>query len=581
MYRKSKFVILMLIFISLAACSPTEVNEPVIESDRVTEVPESNESAASIKTGEGATAQAEVDGQEEGAAAESKPIDNILPKLPALTASNAALGGESMNRDSANMFDGVEFVLTAEIPQTPSDVFVVERTYSDVTVETVREIASQFQFSGQIYQKQLPMRFLKNAEINADGTLAHKPFYLFSENDQFAMIDGSLWINFGQTHDGRVQADLSMPPEFSGSTLPEYEFIKFTEELLSTHTFIDFDYTLRGDAYGNVSVTPRYGDIWADAPIMGFYFGVDQDRQPVLRSMHMDLYDPIVLVDDYPIRSAAAAWEALETGLEQEYINWFFAGGVMPVQPFPSQGLQLRSWSSDIDTDAETVTHIYGSPTVYNPVGEDGLSLVFLDGTLIQGLDDIGVMVATNESDLFRFDGKYVAADGKKVFVAESAVPLSYEDQLYYVEGKAVHDGERVLIETVDRGRFQLNNAPADLPDGFELFVNGYRNGEAADGTPLLDWQYISEGVAYSNELPRVTPPSADANETGLGTITVDHIELTYGIIWSQIDETSTEVESSWSNLLIPVWHFSGSATNGTDLFFRVPAIAPEYFSQN
>ena len=123
---------------------------------------------------------------------ESIPLDESLPKLPNLISSSGGAGGGpvaqsgpvaeiaveseasldaddplsgSLIIDPFNMFEGTEFVLATELPQSPNGMLVVKRTRSSMTAELAREIANRFGFTGTIYQEQLPIQFMDGKKM--------------------------------------------------------------------------------------------------------------------------------------------------------------------------------------------------------------------------------------------------------------------------------------------------------------------------------------------------------------------------------------------------------------------------------
>ncbi|MFT7587767.1 MAG: hypothetical protein ACI9EW_004211, partial [Cellvibrionaceae bacterium] len=500
MYRKSVLTTLILIVAALAACSPAGIEETVtainpndgvlrevIEAGEADEElvleqnsdDESPEVPVAEETVEEAVVEPDEDVEdvedviEDESADESlTPIDESLAKLPVLANSGGGFGGGGIGTESSldveggvagsimidpfNMFEQAEFVLSAEFPPTPTGLIAFERTRSTMTVELARQIASDFQFTGGLYQQQLAFQMMEDVEIGDDGMFTDMPFYAFDGNRQLVMMQGSIWISYGQVDS--FDEPFPSPEDFSAE-----ELIAQTEALLATYRFIDFEYTLRSEPYGSVLMIPIYEGVSANTPLMGFYYTLDQAKNPVLQSMYMDVYSRIDAVGGYPLLSAEAAWQTLKPGLENGSVNWFISGEQISIEPSPpiTDYVEPKFWFPAQAVD--TAVNLYGYPTVFNPVGQDGMPIILVDDTVIQGPAEIGMMLATSEEGLFKFAGQYFLNDvGGRTFAAQSVVPLSYEDQLF-IQGVAVWEGDQLFVDSLDMGRVQLNNPPADL----------------------------------------------------------------------------------------------------------------------
>ena len=98
----------------------------------------------------------------------------------------------------------------------------------------------------------------------------------------------------------------------------------------------------------------------------------------------------------------------------------------------------------------------------------------------------------------------------------------------------------------------------------------------------MLDWQYVSEAIDYSEEGPiSIEPVPVDGfgfDDEMLSQITIDSFELGYGISWPQYSGEGVEYAPIQSNYLIPIWTFSGTGADGTEIQFEIPAVDAAYF---
>ncbi|MEM8861407.1 MAG: hypothetical protein AAGD96_24040 [Chloroflexota bacterium] len=607
-----RYILLALIMLLLVACSPTAVEEtsseldtPNTESESVLKPVEREETAeleeeiVEEQAPEPAEvveeAGDEVEDTDTEEAVESDPIDESLDKLPALAesgnggAAGPGVGGGAIADSSAGadvsgpvsgslvidpifMFENAELVLVTDFPESPVGMDVLERSRASMSADQARDLANKFGFDGPIYQEQLPIEMMAEANIGADGTIVDMPFLAFDDGSQLVLMSGSVWMNVWQnSEESIIQAD----------TMPEDGLLTLTEQILSSYDIINFDYELQVEPFGSVIVVPKYEGIETNNPIMGFYYALDENNAPTLQSMYMDLYSETNVFSQYPLLTAEEAWNNLKPGLEDGTVYWYFDSGPTPIDPLPAPGdfEQPRFWFPTYSTD-ETIS-LYGFPSVFNPVAQDAAPLILLGDTLIEGPLDIAMNISLGGEGVFKFTGSYVdGEDSTKRFFADLVELLPLQAQLF-VDGTIVIEGETVYVESPIFGRVILSNPPVDLPDGIPVFVSGYKTADDAEGLPILDWQYLNEFIDYGDQPIIAEPLPVDGvgfDQDGFGRIEIDQIELGYGISWPQYDETSREFQPITSDYLIPVWVFSGTTEDGTEIKFEAPAIDDAYF---
>ena len=633
MFKKKSILILTLFFTFLMACSPQFVEEtaevdqavvedalkPVVNEDKIAEEvevvkdPDSYPAPEAETTEEDSATEAEEVSLAEGYPEPEAPVVeettaeevvvSDLRKLPALAASGSGSGGapgpvggggeaiaesgaisaagdmveSSMMIDPVAMFAETQFVLAGDFPVTPDTLQVIERMRRPMTAELALELMQQNGFAGPLYQEQLSLDMIEEMEIAEDGSFRGMPFVGFDEERQITLMNGSLWIDT-MANVVREEFDLSQ-------TYPEAELIALTEAKIAELN-VDFEYELVVEPFGNVLVFPIYNGLTIKQPVMGMYFDFNGNGEPFIRSTFLDVYAESTVVGDYPLLTAEAAWANLMPSLADGAAFWNFDGGFFPIDPI----------ANDVEVDEPQVwlaqgvagqsANLYGYPLIYNPVADDSLPIIFVNGMRIEAPAEVGMLVATSPEGVFQIFGSYRDhGSGQLTFVADGARSIPYSSQLF-VQGTVSRDGDNVYIDSEANGRLQLLNAPADLPEGLQLFADGFQVGETEAGMPLFDWQYMSEFVDYGFEDDEVisldiAPIPVDGMGYGdidLSQVTIEAAEFGYGVSWPQYNEAEDMYAPIQSNYLIPVWTFSGVTADGSAISFEIPAVDSSYF---
>ncbi len=628
MQKKHIYPLLIFILAFLAACSPQQVEElveetnveevveealrPITEEELAEAYPEPESAVAEDSDSEADVAEAypapEVVEEAEEEMAEvvesdSAEVDGSLAKLPPLAQPSTPSGppsapssggggapaaslemagdvmGTSIMIDPSALFEQTTFVMPASYPTVPSNFMVMERIRSQASAELAQALAQQNGFALPIYQEQLPIDMIEEMSIAQDGTFRGMPFVAFSQDQRITIMDGSVWI------DTTNPADIIV---FDPSrTFEEDLLVTLANEHLATLD-LGIEYDLDVQPFGNVLVHPIVDGLRVNQPIIGLYYDYNASNEPFLRSMFMDLYSESNVIGEYPLLSAEAAWSNMLPGLSTGTVQWSIGDGTFPTEPIvndiESDVVEPLSWF--VGDGSDEARNLYGWPTVFNPVADDSLPLIFVNGTLIQAPAEAGMLIATSPQSVFKMTGSYVEGEnGQSSFAADSVTPIPFESQLF-LQGDVIREGDAVYVDSPDFGRVQLISPPIDLPEGVTVFVDGYQDGISEDGTTLLDWQYLSEAVDYSVEggiSLETLPNPVDGfgfglDDDALAEITIDSIEMSYGVSWPQYSEEVVDFAPIQSNYLIPVWTYSGTAADGTAVQFEIPAVDPAYF---
>ncbi len=639
MHKKHLLYLAILIMAFLAACSPQQVEEvmeeanveevveealrPVTEeeleetvADEAYPAPVSDDLEVESNTDSEEVAEAypapEESDEEMAEVVEAEPaVDGALAKLPPLAQPSTTSGppagpatgggapaasiaaessgvslapagdvmGSSMLIDPGLLFEGTEFVITGDFPGTQTNLVVVQRFRSQATADLAQTVATQNGFQLPIYQEQLPIDAVQEMSIAEDGSFRGMPFVAFSDDQRITIMDGSVWIDTTDAGD--------LAPFDPARTFPEDILAELAEARIAS-LGLEIEYELDVQSFGNVLVHPKVNGLVVNQPIIGLYFDYNEANELFIRSMFMDLYSETAGMGEYPLLSAEDAWSNLIPGLSSGKVQWRIDSGAFPTLPpiddVESDIVQPLTWF--VEAGSAETRNLYGWPTVFNPVADDSQPMIFVNGTLIQAPAEAGMLIATSPQGVFKMTGSYVdGANGQSTFAAESVTAIPFESQLF-LQGDVVRDGDSVYVESPEIGRVQLIAPPADLPDGMTVFVDGYQDGLAEDGTTLLDWQYLSEAIDYSGEgaigLETLPMPvegfGFGLDDAALAEITIDSIEMGYGISWPQYSEEVVDFAPIQSDYLIPVWTYSGTAADGTPVQFEIPAVDPAYF---
>jgi hypothetical protein len=132
-------------------------------------------------------------------------------------------------------------------------------------------------------------------------------------------------------------------------------------------------------------------------------------------------------------------------------------------------------------------------------------------------------------------------------------------------------DGQ-VFLDTIEGETIVIPNAPADLPDGEHVYVNG----PAVENGTFL-WTGIDKYVEYTGESAPIEPIMDYPTPTPITAVNIDKVELIYSFSYSYPEDGSGQ----GNTFMQLAWRFNGRTDTNETVEIIVQAVAPEYLQTN
>lgn len=477
--------------------------------------------------------------------------------LPSLSG-NAPVGGGAVSGTSLGViitdpFTNTTFTLNAALPEGVTEAPVLRQIQTGmVDLAYARQLANSFGFTGELYQQNFP-----SIPAEEGGTAFVPPtiYYAFDGSRIFSMDPWS--ANY---HDESVAYDLENPADFVTAS-------QVAEQFLQSRGLLNFPYVIQ-QGYGNDVFFLRQVDgRTVNQPEI--VVGVTADGQ--VSYVSYQVMSNLETVGLYPLTSVNDAWTLLQTGVTANNIPYTLlpTPGAIPVVTDGPLPTEFQSWQRSY-APGETV-QLVGWPNAYLPTSGSGPARVQLYPFDLQGNEETLNQIAEATGQQISVDG-VMGDDGKSITVnnwsvMEAMEPLS-------VQGVARREGDQVLLTANDGQTYVLPNAPADLPDGLELFVYAWTAQQTDGEFPLLQWDRIDQAVTLDTEAAITAEGSVGAVvPAAYESVAIDGVELAYYI--SYLFPEAVEGEQVAANptvVLQPVWKFTGTVNGGERIEFFVQA---------
>lgn len=557
------FILLSLLFtLALSACGGQNNTETGITPDTPTDSTETNNT-----------------GMNDAAAT---PTTNVsaLPLLPGLSQGGAATGiggggGEALSADGApqplpvdgmgggdgmdmpiyfeNRLENAQFNLNTTLPELPTSAAVSQLTQNELSMEQMRDWANRFGFTGTIYTDPWYDQFIQE---NPGVYPGPRSYYLF---------DGARMLSFYGANISYSDNNAT-PTDGIWTSMPFEQARPIAEAYLSERGLLDFPYEIVPNPYGGDEVA--------------FYRLINGVRQTTseisavvapngsIFSLYVQPYSAFNAIGDYPLISAADAWQlAQDTPDYQRIIHNIYTDPATISTEASAPPTDYRSWPR-IFQNGETVT-LYFYPIVYKTVDGSGTPLVKTgDFTLIASDADL-LAIAANTNQYIKATG-IVQGDmryNQTLQLNSYEIVGNYQDW-QYKQGTIRHADGQTYLDTIEGETFLIPNAPSDLPEGEQVYVNG--PSIEADGTFL--WYSIEKVIVYSDE-PAIFEPGEFPTPTPITQVNIDKVELIYSMSYiPPVD--GNDPGSTW---LQPAWRFTGTTDTGELVELIVQAVAPQF----
>jgi hypothetical protein len=466
---------------------------------------------------------------------------------------------------------GTSFILNTGLPVEPTSGLVQQRPPLDeVELATAQQLAGQFGFTGPLYIESFPeIETIGIEESTID--VAPVPFeppttyHVFDGLRQMAITPWGVFYN-----DNNVPFDYENPLSFAQAK-------DIAEAFLQERNLLDFEYTVQEGFSGEVFFVRLIDGRPIDQPEI--IVGVNSDG--AISFVNHQVWSGLELLGPYPLISAEAAWQRILDGVDANNIMFMirpsdtFEEPVIIEDPLSDR---FQFWERSYAPGDEV--HLYEWPLVYLPAEGAGAPRVQMRNYVLQADEATLNGLAENTGRQIHLWGQ-IAADGTTIELAgwepwpENSQPISQQGVIRY-------EIDQVLFAGEDGRTFIIPDAPADLPDGLEVFIFAWAARDVGAAYQVIDWDNINKVVDFPEE-EFVGEPEPLIDETfepfRYEEVTVNSVELAYAstYIFPEEDERTGFDQSTL--ILQPTWKFTGTADNGDIIDLFVQAVDEAYLA--
>lgn len=470
-------------------------------------------------------------------------------------------------------FSGTTFILNATLPTGESLATVVKNQPEDVvSVETAQALAAQFGFSAELYTERYPV---------FEGEEAFVPpivYHAFDGRRNLIIDPWGVYYN-----DQSIQVDYQ-------NTLPFEQASPIAEAFLNERGLLNFPYEIQQIWGNDVNFVRLIDGEPANQPEI--VVGVNQDGQ-----VHFVSYQVLrnaETVGRYPLITAEAAWEILQSGVVENNIPYTF--GIGPEFAVAEPAIEeledpfadlYQFWMREYAPGDEV--HLYEWPIVYEPVS-GAEPRVLVRNYRVQADAATLNAIAEQVGQQVHLWGT-VGAEGNTIELAGWEALEQFTNPIS-APGTISRTGDEVLFTSDENGSvYIVPDAPADLEDGLAVYLFAWAARDLGQEFPVLDWENIDKIVEFPEEPIREEPIVIE--EPGIGedaifepftyeSFAVNEVSLAYytTYIWPT-DESGNRVDVGQPTVIVqPTWKFSGETDTGEFIEFFVQAVAADYLDR-
>lgn len=462
-------------------------------------------------------------------------------------------GGDSASMmPFENRLTEAQYILNAPLPDTPAPLTVYQYPQADAPLAQVKMIAAQMGFTGPIYYDAWYDRALENSEFGWPGP---RPYQAFNGAISFNNYGNSFnYFNNGLLAPGSfwqlMPYDQGLPLALTFAT--ENGLLDFPYETGKNPLGeeISFYRLINGIRNGNAELTIT---VMENGEILSAYL------------VPFSVYTP---VGDYPIISAAAAWELAQMEPDYRTVTVSILPDPATMTTMPAPDPRFRSWYRTYQNNDPIFLDTY--PQILLPAEPGVPPLIRANEYSLTGDETLLAQIATLTEQNIRLRGTVIGDTpyGQQIRVEQFEVLTSYPEWQFR-EGTIRRTDTQVFLETTMGETLLIPNAPADLPDGERVGVNG-ASIEPGEPYRVFNWSNMDRYVEidFFPEEPEIFPTPAPITE-----VTIEQIELIYLISFAY----HPEFNGPGVEWLQPAWRFSGRTNTGELIQITVQAIPPEF----
>lgn len=592
--NKLVFLLMAWLMLVVVACSPTEpeanVNNGVLPDDNPAVVePVENNDAAATDPGDNTTTEEvtsygdlpvlpAIGGSGSAGTSAAAPADMPMSEAAVGMGNSMAMGGGvdmSYGRGGGGggyggvyygmlPFADTDFNLQAELPTGPAAANVWQSPSNiSLTIEQAREIALQYGFSGELY---LDYYSVTTPPLAPDGEAGVSPDIYQAPVVYYAFDDTRMLSIYGTdvSYTDFTASNMTGPIEY----LAYEQALPIVETFLREHGLLNFEYVARKNYWGQDVQIFRLVE---GREVVNPDYTVTVNQDGVIAYLYHTRLNEMGTPVEYPLISAAAAWELLQQGVDYSRIYYNIYpqmdenGMPIPTEPVaPYMPNQSQYYPREYK-DGEII-ELYPYLMGYLPAEGNG-------APRIQG-DQFRFLASDDElQQLVGYIGQQVHVTGTIVQIAPNVVALqvtSWEPttdfpEYRYEAGVLNWDESGQAVFTADVGlTWILPNAPAEIESGTRIFVNGWLPPGTAQTSPqVFNWQTLEK---------------MQAGIPGVEEITINQVDMVYSFNYGvSVVKEGTETPM---NVMQPAWRFTGTTNQGETIEIFVQAVDPSFVNQ-
>lgn len=455
-----------------------------------------------------------------------------------------------------NRLENAQFNLNTTLPGSPAPTTVWQQSQNEMSQEQMRDLANRLGFTGPIYTDPWYDQFLQD---NPGMWPGPRSYYVF---------DGSRMLSFYGANVNFFD-NAAIPAGTPWTLMPFAQARPIAEAYLNERGLLDFPYEIVLSPYGGQEIN-----------IHRLVNGVRNTTAEIsvsvapngnILSLYIQPFTAFTAVGDYPLISAEEAWQLAQGTPDhlRVFHSIYIDPATLPTDLGQSSS-EYRYWARTY-TNGENIT-MYFYPIVYLSADGSAAPLVRAgEFNLIASESDIQTMVA-NANQNIRLTG-VVQGDtlyNQSIQVTSLEVLGDYQEWQSRQGVIRRADGQTYL-DTAEGETLIIPNAPADLPDGTEVYVSG-PSIEAGEPYGTFIWMGIDKVVVYTED-PAVFEPGLYPTPVPISQVNIDKVELVYSYSYTPSPDGSGP-GGTW---IQPTWRFTGTTDTGEIVELLVQAVAPEF----
>jgi hypothetical protein len=459
-----------------------------------------------------------------------------------------------------NPFAEAEFQLGIDLPSETGQRPVYSQSAGGLFgLEEANHFASLFGFTGGAYIEKYPFH------VEEDWT-PPTSYQFFDGRRQLSVTDGHFYY---------MDGNLTINHE--SDYMPFAQAAPIAEAFLRERGLLNFTYEMVAPPYSPNAVEFRrvVDGVALNQP--EYQLNVAAATGQIISLSHTP-YGSMTLLGDYPIRSAAEAWQAfLDDGADYRRINYNVMPGpdyVMPEYPQPDADFteRYRYWERTYQDGDMVQTQPY--VMVFLPAFEGGLPRIQIDHyQLIADADSLWA-ISEQAGKTIYLRGVYRQLENGPALELVEWRPQD-EPGYFFGIGPVERSGDNTFLLSEEGETFYIPNAPAELQDGERIYISGMLMDETVDGRRTVEWSGMGRSPEEEMMFEETWMPFEPAEDHIIRQVNITQADLIYTITYVFTSHTEPP-----TLIIQPAWRFSGATNTSEIVEIYVQAVADEFIEQ-